>query len=159
MKRVFIILFAILGLCYSASAQNIRLGEKIPEINVESVLGAELRLINEEHTCLIFMHSQCQPCITALPELHKLTSQYDDKLALVLLTSESKDKEKEIVATFGSYVSAIAFDNNRHTYRSFGINFVPFAVIYNTNSRRIEWFGSMQQLDAKILNSICKTKR
>ena len=105
------------------------------------------------------MHSQCQPCITALPELHKLTSQYDDKLALVLLTSESKDKEKEIVATFGSYVSAIAFDNNRHTYRSFGINFVPFTVIYNTNSRRIEWFGSMQQLDAKILNSICKTKR
>jgi thiol-disulfide isomerase/thioredoxin len=159
MKRVFIILIAILGLCYTASAQNIRLGEKIPEINVESVLGSELRLIDKDYTCLIFMHSQCEPCVTALPKLYQLTSQYDDKIALVLLTSEAKEREVELLAKFGSYVSAIAFDNNRHTYRSFGINFVPFAVIYNTNSRRIEWFGSTQQIDATVVNDVCKLKR
>lgn len=156
MKRVFIILIATLGLCLSASAQNIRLGEKIPEISVTSDYGDDLQLIDKEYTCLIFMHSQCEPCINALPSLHSTTAPYSDALAVVLLTNESSDKRDELTTKFGSYVTTIAFDNSSHTYRAFGINFVPFAVIYNTKSHRIEWFGSIQQLDSKQISNLKK---
>ncbi len=156
MRRIYIILVAIIALCSSVSAQNIRLGEKIPEISVESTLGDELRMVTKEHTCIVFMHSQCEPCVTALPALHQAITPHGDKFAVVLLTSETKEMEERLASTFSSYVDALAFDRNNHTYRAFSINFVPFAVIYNTKSRRIEWFGSIQQLDNRILSSICK---
>lgn len=156
MKRALLIIIATLSLCASLSAQNIRLGEKIPEISVESTLGDELRMVTKEHTCIVFMHSQCEPCVTALPALHQAITPHGDKLAVVLLTSETKEMEERLASAFGSYVDALAFDRNNHTYRAFGINFVPFAVIYNTKSRRIEWFGSIQQLDNRTLSSICK---
>lgn len=156
MKRAFIIIIATLLFCASLSAQNIRLGEKVPEISVESLLGDELRMVTKEHTCIAFMHSQCEPCVTALPTLHQTIAPFSDKLAMILVTNESKEMEEKLKSTFGSYVETIAFDRNNQTYRAFGINFVPFAVIYNTKSRRIEWFGSIQQLDNRVLNSVCK---
>lgn len=158
MRRIYIILVAIIALCSSVSAQNIRLGEKIPEISVESIHGEDLRNIEHEHTCIVFMHSQCQPCIAALPLFYQAAAPYGDRLAIVLLTNEPKEMEEVLAEKFGSFVTSIAFDKGAHTYRSFGINFVPFAVIYNTKSRRIEWFGSMQQLDDNVLNNICKQK-
>ncbi|MBR2429361.1 MAG: thioredoxin family protein [Alistipes sp.] len=159
MKRIIIIMTTALLWCASANAQNIRLGEKIPEISVESILGEQLRLIEQEYTCLIFMHSKCEPCATALPQFHKIASPISERLAVVLLTNESSDMEEELNQRFGSYVTSIAFDRNKHTYRAFGINFVPFGVIYHTKNRRIEWFGSIQQLDNAQLNAICKTQK
>lgn len=159
MKKIIIIMAAILIWCGETNAQNIRLGEKIPEISVESVLGDQLRMIKQEYTCLIFMHSKCEPCAKALPDFHKIASPLGDKLAVVLLTNESRDMEEHLQREFGSYVTSIAFDRNKHTYRAFGINFVPFGVIYNTKSRRIEWFGSIQQLDNKQLQTICKPQK
>lgn len=159
MKKIMIIMAAILIWCGKTNAQNIRLGEKIPEISVESVLGDQLRMIKQEYTCLIFMHSKCEPCTKALPDFHKIASPLGDKLAVVLLTNESRDMEDHLQREFGSYVTSIAFDRNKHTYRAFGINFVPFGVIYNTKSRRIEWFGSIQQLDNKQLQTICKPQK
>ena len=159
MKKIMIIMVAFIVWCGQTNAQNIRLGEKIPEISVESVLGDQLRMIKQEYTCLIFMHSKCEPCVKALPDFHKIASPLGDKLAVVLLTNESRDMEEHLQREFGSYVTSIAFDRNKHTYRAFGINFVPFGVIYNTKSRRIEWFGSIQQLDNKQLQTICKPQK
>lgn len=159
MKSIITIMATLLLLCSGVSAQNIRLGEKIPDISVESVLGEELRLIEQEYTCLIFMHSKCEPCIKALPEFHKIAAPLADNMAVVLLTNESRDMEQHLQQAFGAYVTSIAFDRNKHTYRAFGINFVPFGVIYHTKSHRIEWFGSIQQLGDNQLNTICNSKK
>jgi thiol-disulfide isomerase/thioredoxin len=158
MRYLLSIIAAMVALCTTTTAQNIRLGEKIPDISVESVVGTDLKLIEQEYTCLIFMHSKCEPCYKAIPALHSAAAPLSDKLAVVLITHETKEVEETITKNFGSYFSTIAFDNNRHTYKAFGINFVPFGVIYNTKSRRIEWFGSVQQLTTAELNKICKTK-
>lgn len=159
MKRFIVIIAAILMWCGTASAQNIRLGDKIPDTNIQSQLGDHLRLVKYEYTCLVFMHSKCEPCKTALPHLHQLTSSLNDKLAIVLLTYESPDMREHLQREYGDYVTSITFDRDKHTFRTFGVNFVPFGVIYNTKSRRIEWFGSIQQLDSKQLEEICNPKK
>ncbi len=159
MRYLLSIVAVMVALCSSASAQNIRLGEKIPDINVESTMGSDLKLIEQEYTCLIFMHSKCEPCETAIPYFHSLAAPMTENLAIVLLTHESKEVEAEIARMYKNYFNAIAFDRNRHTHKTFGINFVPFGVIYNTKNRRIEWFGSLQQLNSTELSKICKTKK
>lgn len=159
MRYILSIVAAMVVLCTSATAQNIRLGEKIPDVSVESTLGSDLKLVEQEYTCLIFMHSKCEPCETVIPHLHSVASPLTTSLAIVLLTHESKDVEAEIMNKYGHYATAVAFDRNRHTHKSFGINFVPFGVIYHTKSRRIKWFGPLQQLTTKELSMICKTKK
>ena len=159
MRYILSIIAAMVVLCTSATAQNIRLGEKIPDVSVESTVGSDLKLVEQEYTCLIFMHSKCEPCETAIPHLHNAAAPLGERLAIVLITHEDKEAEADITRKYGNYSSAIAFDRNRHTHKSFGINFVPFGVIYHTKSRRIEWFGSLQQLSTAELTKICKTKK
>ena len=153
------IIAAMVVACTSASAQNIRLGDKIPDISVESVVGTELKLIEQEYTCLIFMHSKCEPCFKAIPDFYNVASTIADRLAIVLITHETREAESDIAKNFEGCYNTIAFDNKSNTHKAFGINFVPFGVIYKTKNRRIEWFGSLQQLNVNDLNNICKTKK
>lgn len=159
MRYILSIIALLVALSSSASAQNIRLSEKIPDISVESVVGTELKLIEQEYTCLVFMHSKCEPCFKAIPNLHQAATPLSDRIAVVLITHETREAEATIAENFKGYYQTIVFDDNRQTHKAFGINFVPFCVIYNTKSRRIEWFGSLQQLNTTELNKICKTKK
>lgn len=142
--RLFIaILLGILCAAIDVSAQSIRLGERIPEISVTSEYGTKLEYAEKELMTLIFIHSESEPCIEAVqlldPYLHEM-------MDIVLVTPESSEEHDAIVRRLGTSDFAIAFDNDGKTYRNFGINYVPFCVIYDTQRKRIEWFGPIEHL-------------
>ena len=65
---------------------------------------------------------------------------------IVLVTKERPDNHTEIVERLGTDKYTIAYDIDGKTYRSFGINFVPFGIVYSTKRKRVESFGPVENI-------------
>lgn len=154
MKRLLLILALAVATVVNADAQSIRLGERIPKIDVDSPLGNELELSAKGYICLLFIHSESEPCHVAMRELANLSTNLAEEMEIVLITAEEQSCDDAIAALMGDVKYTLAYDLDHRTFKSFGINYVPFCVVYDTKHKRTEWFGAVQQLTASTLNRI-----
>ena len=145
------LLFAV-----SLNAQTLRIGDRIPAIDVDSSAGSELKLIDAEFTCLIFMHSASEPATTAIRNFSTNILTEEMNIDVVLLTPEQDGFEEEMLRSITTNSTIVAFDNEGRTFANFGVEHVPFAVVYNTNSRRALWFGPLARLIESELALILK---
>ena len=148
MRHLYTILLLIALSTLSASAQRLRLGERMPDISVASEYGSKLEFIEQELACLIFINSYCEPCIASLAEVDRTLL---NTMEIVLLTTESREDYNDIIERIGTTDFAIAYDIESKTHKAFGINYIPFAVIYSTKRKIVEWFGPVE-----LLNSLKK---
>lgn len=140
----------------TSEAQLLRLGERIPTIDVDSSAGSDLKLVEEKYTCIVFMHSESAPSINAIREFSAIATKHSERVALVLITAEQDGFEQEVLSSFTTNETIVAFDNNFRTFKNFAVHHIPFAVIYETRSRKAQWFGSLSQLDERSLRNIIK---
>lgn len=158
MRRLISIALAVLFTASAAVAQNIRLGERIPTIDIDATMGTHLDHIETDYVCLVFVHSSSLPCIEALDKFAAIADSVKQQMSVVLITPEDPSGEKELLARFVDDNTSVAFDRDYKTFNAFGINFAPFGVIYEKRRSRAEWFGSIQQLDAETLRQITQRK-
>lgn len=156
MKYLLSIIAAMLVFCSSAEAQRLRLGDRTPDISIGATLGTPMDNILQKYICMVFIHSESAPAVDAADRLCDELISADDDMAIVLLTAEEKTEDNALLNSFVSHNTSVAFDNNHHTFRSFGINYVPFGVIFDKKKQRIEWFGSLQHLDRRVIANILK---
>lgn len=161
MKRLLIsvivyitVLTALLCIPTNAEAQAIRLGERIPDISVESEYGRSLERIASSYVCLIFIHSDSTPCINAVNALDTITEIHNEAIHKVLVTYEGMEDELSIRNCITLQNYTLAFDHERRTFQAFEVSYVPFGVIYDTRRNRIHWFGPLHQLNAQIITQI-----
>lgn len=158
MKRKLWLTTMALALSLAAAAQNICLGERIPDIQLASTMGRSIDDIATDYVCLVFFHSDSAPCIEAVNSLVGQAGKYADSMSVVLLTREAREqKESELKIYVRNNVS-VAFDRDGRTFENFGIRYVPYCVIYDGKRRKARWSGSMQQLDPARLKSIITQK-
>jgi hypothetical protein len=158
MKRLILAIIAIVATAISTQAQPLRIGERLPTIDVDSSVGSELKLIEEEYTCIIFMHSASKPTLKAIKSFSDNATAWRNELAVVLITPEQDGFEQEVLNSFTTNDTIVAFDNNYHTFESFDVQYIPFGVIYNTRTRRVLWFGSLPQLSVAELQEIIESE-
>lgn len=156
MRNLLKIIIATLLCTASVTAQDLRIGERIPAIDVDSSAGDDLKLVDEEYTCLIFMHSKSEPAVEAIRQFSELILPYRNKIGIVLLTPEQDGFEEDMLQSLTSNDTLLAFDNDGRTFRNFGVSYIPFSVIYKTRARKTLWFGSLSQLGVKELSIIIK---
>ena len=156
MRHLLLTILAVVVAIFTVEAQSLRLGERLPSIDVDSSVGSELKLIDKAYACIIFMHSESQPTLEAIKAFTELTTPWREKLAVVLITPEQDGFEQEVLSSFTTNDTIVAFDNNFSTFQSFKVQHIPFGVIYETRSRRVQWFGSLTQLGDKELKTIIK---
>ena len=156
MKNILLILVALGVMISPIGAQTLRIGERLPHIDVDSSAGPELKLINKEFACMIFMHSGNQLSLDAIRAFTEYASPLSNRLAVVLVTPEQDCFGQEMLNSIATSETIVAFDNDRHTFDSFRVEHIPFGVIYTTRTRRVEWFGSLSQMNSKQLNNIVK---
>ncbi len=154
MKRIAIIVAMMLAAVTHVQAQNLRLGEKVPSINVDSKLGKELNLGTKEYVCMIFIHSESLPCIKAFADMGDMRTTLLDNLDIVLVTTEQRDIEADIAQRIDTLGMTLAFDTERKTFKAFGINYVPFCVIFDKRRSKAQWFGPVNQLNRDIILEI-----
>lgn len=146
----------MLVFCGSAAAQRLRLGDHTPDISVSATLGTPMDNITHKYICVAFIHSESAPAVDAVDRLRNEIITADDDMAIVLLTAEEHTEDNALLNSFVSHNCSVAFDSHHHTFHSFGINYVPFGVIFDKKRQRIEWFGSLQHLNRKTITSILK---
>lgn len=154
MKNILTIILALACLATKVEAQSLYIGERIPVIDVDSGAGDNLKLVDQRLSCLIFMHTESQIAIEAIHNFMKLAAPYSDDMCVILLTTEQKAFDMPTLGYFAPNSTYIAFDNNGHTFKNFGIKHIPYAVVYTSRSRRAQWFGTLQQLDSKTLERL-----
>ena len=156
MKFLATIVAAMLLFVGSAEAQRLRLGDRTPDIAIASTLGTPFENITHKYVCLVFVHSESAPCVDAIDRLRSEIITKEDDVAIVLLTAEEATEDNELLNAYVSHNTSVAFDNHHHTFTAFSINYVPFGVIFDNKKRRIEWFGSLQHINHKVIEEIVK---
>lgn len=154
MKRIAIIVAIMLAVATNVEAQNLRLGEKVPAISLDSELGKELNLGTKEYVCMIFIHSESTPCIDAFANMGDVRTTLLENLDIVLVTAEQRDIESDITQRIDTLGMTLAFDTERKTFKSFGINYVPYCVIFDKRRGKAQWFGPVKQLNRDIILEI-----
>ncbi len=158
MKRKLWLALAALVMTTATSAQNICLGERIPDMNISSSIGVPVEQITTDYVCLIFMHTGSAPCVDAVSSFVAAAGMYADLLSVVLLTNEQSDGSRDVLRPFVRDNVSVAFDRDGRTFENFGIRYVPFVVVYDTKRRKAQWCGTIRQLDKQRLNALIMQK-
>lgn len=156
MRRLCIIIFALLCSTTAALAQNIIIGDKIPKIRSHAWL-MDAEPDSAPYTCIIFYHSESDLCNAALRGVKQLCREYKGQFNIVIITKEDYSVAGVSLTSALDNYSGVLFDNEGRIFRDFGVKFVPFCVIYNSH-REAVWCGNAATLNINIFRNIVTEK-
>ena len=151
MKKVLLTLLLALALPVAAAvAQNIALGERVPEVKVPAWLAATPRL-----TYVEFFHSSNPACTASLEQLRAITDKLGAKLRVVVVTRENEEKISPLLSPFLSRHISVALDTGGRIFSAFNVQYVPFGVLVDSRNRAL-WMGNSLQLTPEIIEKSSK---
>ena len=154
MRHLLAIIALLCATAVGVSAQSIRLGGQIPALSLTTDIDDTLAMYNRDYTCLIFAHSQSKPCVDALRNFADTAKSIDKQCAIVVMTGETEEDSEAIIQRLNIEDYTVAFDDNNRTIKAFGIQYVPFVVIYRTKNERVMWFGPIHHLTGDIVDQL-----
>lgn len=154
MKRTVMILCALLLSCAAASAQNIVLGQRAPELRVAEWLEGR-EPAPAPLTYIEFYHSSNPRCEEALDRLAALSKQLGKRLRVVVLTREATEKIAPALAGRIAPRMGVGLDPQGKLFTAFGVSYVPFGVLVDAKGRAL-WMGNTLQLTQKLIEDSAK---
>lgn len=156
MKRFFTLLVA-LWLCNGiVHAENIIIGDKIPDMRLQAWL-MDMQPESADYTCILFYHSESQICQNSLLHIKEMINQFAPSINLIIITKEAYADAGVTLTRFLSDNTSVGFDERGRTFRSFGVKFIPFCVICDKKNRAV-WLGNGATLTAQTIEKILTTK-
>ena len=156
MKKILTILFFVLTSLTTASAQNVIIGEKLPDLSLRKWL-MDLPPERSEYTCYLFYHSESALCAKSLNAIKPLVKKANTQLNLIIVT---KEEYKDAGVTLTEHLDDniyVAFDLQGRAFRCIGVDFIPFCIICDSK-RRAMWCGNAFTLSQSVLDKILTTK-
>ena len=156
MKKVLLTLLLALALPVAAAvAQNIALGERVPEVKVPAWLGGEKPAATPRLTYVEFSHSSNPACTASLEQLRAITDKLGAKLRVVVVTRENEEKISPLLSPFLSRHISVALDTGGRIFSAFNVQYVPFGVLVDSRNRAL-WMGNSLQLTPEIIEKSSK---
>ena len=157
MRLLLTILCSMAFMATSAEAQNIILGEKVPDSKFRSWL-MDMQPDAADYTCILFHNSKSPRCQKHLPQIKRIVNSNEDKLNLIILTKEDYSKAGvALTEHLGDHIG-VAFDDGGRTFTAYGVRFIPFCVIYDKKGYAL-WCGHAGSLTQEIFDRILTYKR
>ena len=148
-KAVFILLMAAGGWSWSgATAQNIVLGEKVPELKAALWLD-DRHPVSAPVTYIEFFHSSNPACVASLKRLKELSLVSESKLRVIVVTREDTTKVAPLLRPYLSprFTSVLRAGKG---FAAFGVTYVPFGVLIDARNRAL-WMGNSLQIDEQVI--------
>ncbi|RIJ42483.1 TlpA family protein disulfide reductase [Pontibacter oryzae] len=131
--------------------QNKLIGNKLPEIRLVNLMNENqtetLRV--DKLTLIDFWEVWCGPCIKSFPEVEKIKNKYPEKLQVIGIVSESKEKAIELTKKKG-----ITFNNligNKDLLKAYSVNSYPrYFLVDSKGVVRKEYYGFSEQIEEDI---------
>ena len=128
MKKVLLIWLLAAGFASAgATAQNIALGERVPELKIQTWL--DNRQPEPAPTTYIeFFHSTNPACKTSLERLKEITGKSGTKLRVIVVTKEDPAKIAPLLRPYLSERISVGL-NAEKSFTAFGVSYLPFGVL------------------------------
>lgn len=156
MKRLLVILIFLLSCRYTANAENVIIGDKLPEMQLRAWL-MDTKPVDKPLSCILFHHTESDLCCSCLEQVKQLVYDYSSNINLVIITKEEYAKAGVALTEHLCDNVGVAFDDKGLTFRAFGVSFIPFCVICDDKNRAV-WCGNGMTLDKEIIKNILTTK-
>lgn len=148
MKKVLLILLFSTGIVCTGAAQNIVLGERVPELKAASWLD-DRQPAPAPMTYIEFFHSSNPSCITSIKRLKALVSSMDQPINIVVVTKEDAEKVASLVKPLLGERIYVALHADRG-FEIFGVAYVPSGVLIGPKNRAL-WMGNSLQFNKRII--------
>ena len=147
MKKVLLIWLLAAGFASAgATAQNIALGERVPELKIQTWL--DNRQPEPAPTTYIeFFHSTNPACKTSLERLKEITGKSGTKLRVIVVTKEDPAKIAPLLRPYLSERISVGL-NAEKSFTAFGVSYLPFGVLTDAKNRTL-WMGNSLQINEK----------
>lgn len=120
----------------AAEAQQLKVGDKVPNFTLRDVEGHTLRWADYRGKAvwLTFMHSQCGPCLQEAPYLQKVQQETARRGGAVIALSMDEDSVENIRRYQKRFKTTyrIAIDQGKKTYGRFGTA-IPSSALIDSN--------------------------
>lgn len=164
MKRLMTLVLATacLGIGLECNAQN----KDAAKIDVEIVSDGKLKEFKmadhkDKIVVVEFWATWCPPCRTTIPHLSKLQKKYGDKVVILGVSSEKKDKVKKFYEKMKKTMTyTVAIDKNRTTNAgymgAYRVRGIPHAFIIKRG--KVVWHGHPGGMDAELAKAVSNKK-
>lgn len=142
-------MFTVLATVQFTQAQSLAVGAKLPDLKgVEWVSQAPQ---STKTLYIDFFQASNANCKKNIDKIKELKASYP-KLTVILLTREINDDVKGLAGSLGSGFH-VGYDATGEVYKSFGVRFVPFSMIFDGKGALL-WQGNIAQLNEQILTEL-----
>ena len=149
MKKVLLILsFAAVAAAGGAAAQNIVLGDRVPELKISKWLD-DNQPEAAPATYIEFFHSSNPACIASLKRLKEITDKTGAKLRVIVVPKEDAAKVTPLLRPYLSKRIGAALGTEK-AFTAFGVTYVPFGVLTDARNRAT-WMGNSLQFNEKLI--------
>lgn len=149
MKKVTLILLFVMGFLPAAPAQNIVLGERVPELKAAAWLDNR-QPAPATITYVEFFHSSNPSCISSVKRLIQLFSAPGRDATIIVVTKEDPDRIAPLLRPLLSERLFVALHAERG-FELFGVAYVPSGVLIGPRNRAL-WMGNSLQFNERLLD-------
>jgi thiol-disulfide isomerase/thioredoxin len=138
---------------------NSLVGKAAPPISVERLDGSKLELdqLQGKVTVLDFWASWCGPCMKSLPEVIRLTKEFEEDVVFVAVNVDEAQQLVRANAAALDMVSNVAMDTNGVASKAYGASSIPFTVIIDrAGVVRNVFVGAGEDTPLKMREAIAK---
>lgn len=153
MKQALLISAWILMGALSAEAQNIAIGERVPELKVITWLGGQ-QPAAALLTYIEFFHSSNKTSLQSLDQLKTTADQSGGKLRILIIVQD-EEKALQMLKPYLSERIGVGIDSSGKTFSNFGVTYVPFGVLTDAKNRAL-WMGNSLQMNSALIEKISK---
>lgn len=150
-KAISMLLLALAAYHTPLSAQNVALGERVPEVKVQSWIE-DRAPGNAPMTYVEFFHSSCGSSIDALKRLKAISETMGKELNVVVVTTADDTASGALLRPYLSRNMFAGIDPNGKLFKSFGVTYVPFGVLLDNKNRAL-WAGNTLNFDTETIKN------
>lgn len=148
MKKVLLILLFVTGIGCAGFAQNIIIGERVPELKAVAWLDGR-QPAPAPMTYIEFFHSSNPSCIASIKRLNGLADKIRQRINIVIVTKEDPDKVAALIRPYLSERLFVALHADKG-FEMFGVAYVPSGVLIGPKNRAL-WMGNSLQFNEQII--------
>lgn len=137
-----------------ARAQNIALGERVPELKIGTWLDNR-RPTPAPLTYIEFYHSSTPTGTASIEQLRHTADAMGGKLHVVVIARESAEKIATTLRPFLSPNLCVGIDPTGQIFGNFGVSYLPFGVLVDAKNRAL-WMGNSLQINAANIDKIAQ---
>lgn len=151
-KAISMLLLALAAYHTPVSAQNVALGERAPEVKVQSWI-LDRAPGSAPMTYVEFFHSSCSTSVDALKRLKSISEEMGTELNVVVVTTADDTASDALLRPYISRNMFAGTDPNGRLFKSYGVTYVPFGVLLDSKGRAL-WAGNTLKFTSETIKNL-----